>query len=240
MKLRNKLAVAIAQWRWMSRRLRVWLINLLSPGLADNLDFQARFFGFTYHGNTRNLIDRKVLFSGCHECDSLAFIRDLLSGYDSPVCLDVGANIGHHALFMSKYAERVYAFEPYEPVRQLMLEKLKTNNVDNVIVESVALGEHNEQKQFFSPPEMNLGTGSFVEEFSDANQQAGLLEVRRLDDLVDALGIDSLEFIKLDVEGFEKQTLLGAGGVLARFRPVVLCESSLFRGPGTPWIVFAQ
>jgi FkbM family methyltransferase len=227
MDLKNKLAVMIARWRWMSKRLRTWLINLLSPGLAGNLDFETPFFGFIYRGNTRNLIDRKVLFSGCHECDVLAFIRDFLCAHEGSVCVDIGANIGHHALFMSRYARRVFAFELYKPVRELMLARLTENNVSNVLVQSVALGERNEQKSFFSPPEANLGTGSFVEEFSDANQSSGVLDVRRMDDIVDSLDTDRIDFIKLDVEGYEKQTLAGAAETLACFRPVVLFESSI-------------
>lgn len=227
MAVSNNLAIVIARWRWMSKRLRMRLINLLSPGLAYRLDFSTPFFGFTYRGNTRNLIDRKVLFSGCHECDVLAFMRDFLSQVDSPVCLDIGANVGHHALFMSGYAARVIAFEPYDAVRQQMVEKLEENGISNVLIETVALGDRNEEKQFFAPPEENLGTGSFVEEFSAANQQASLLQVRRLDDVVEDLDIERVDFIKLDVEGFEKQVLLGSQAMLQRFRPVVLFESSI-------------
>ena len=48
-----------------------------------------------------------------------------------------------------------------------------------------------------------------------------------MDDLVDSLDTNRIDFIKLDVEGFEKQTLVGAAETLARFRPVVLFESSI-------------
>ena len=227
MKFTESLSEWIAKRRWMSRRLRVMLINLISPEFMQNHIFDVEFFGFRYQGTTNNLIDRKVLFSGCHECDVLAFIRDFLKQIDKPVCIDIGANIGHHALFMAKYAEKVIAFEPYAPVRESLQAKLKMNQITNVDVHAVALGAANETKRFFSPPEGNLGMGSFVEEFSDANQKAGMLEVRRMDDLFAELGIEQADFIKLDVEGFEKEALSGAIQTLSQLRPVVIFESSI-------------
>ncbi|MCW8964856.1 MAG: FkbM family methyltransferase [Gammaproteobacteria bacterium] len=226
----NKLArlcESIALKRKLSKSLRVGIINRLCPDFMKGYEFETGFFGFRYRGNTQNLIDRKVLFSGCHECDVLAFIRDFMAMLDKPVCIDIGANIGHHALFMSKHANKVLAFEPYGPVRQSLQEKLELNHISNVDIYPVALGEKNESKQFFAPPEGNLGMGSFVEEFSNANRSDEKLDVRRGDDFFAELGIERADFIKLDVEGFEKEVLSGAQETLARLRPVVLFESSI-------------
>lgn len=227
MGFKEKACSIVARQRWMSKSLRLGLIRILFPQIADGFDFVCDFFGFVYRGNTRNLIDRKVLFSGCHECDVLAFIRDYLATIDSPVCLDIGANIGHHALFMSRYAHWVIAFEPYDPVRKSMIEKLDANNITNVTVLTMALGDVNEERQFFSPPDGNLGMGSFVEEFSEANKAAETLTVRRLDDLWPEMDVGEIDFIKLDIEGFEKEALTGARQTLLDLRPTVLFESSV-------------
>ena len=223
----NGLGVRIARQRWLSKRVRNALIKLADRGFFEGREFETVFFGLVYRGNTRNLIDRKVLMSGCHECDVLAFIRDFLALIDKPMCIDIGANIGHHALFMARHANRVLAFEPYAPVRQSLQEKLELNRISNVDVYSVALGEVNESKQFFAPPEGNLGMGSFVEEFSEVNRSDEKLEVRRADEFFTELGIERADFIKLDVEGFEREVLSGARETVARLRPVVLFESSI-------------
>lgn len=223
----NSICESIALKRWLSKKIRLRLIKSLCPGFMQNHDFETGFFGYRYPGNTRNLIDRKVLFSGCHECDALAFIKDYLANLQQPVCLDIGANVGHHALFMSRHASRVFAFEPYAPVRRLLEEKLLLNEVTNVEISDIALGAENASMPFFSPPEGNLGIGSFVKDFSEVNVAAGELEVKRLDDLTGTLGLEKLDFIKLDVEGFEKDTLTGSREALKKFRPVVLFESSI-------------
>lgn len=223
----DSLCENIARQRWISKKLRLALINLLNGDFLIDHEFEADFFGYRYRGNTRNLIDRKVLFSGCHECDLLNFLRDYLSSLDEPVSADIGANVGHHALFLSRYSSRVYAFEPYAPVRNSMMLKLEANGIGNVEVFAEALGAADETRQFFAPPAENLGTGSFVEEFSVANSSAETLHIRHTDGFFQEQDVTRLDLIKLDVEGFERSVLEGAQQLLSSLRPVVIFESSL-------------
>lgn len=204
------------------------VIRLICPGFLADHELQTEFFGYTYEGNTRNLIDRKVLFSGCHECDALAFFKDVLKSQEDSVYLDIGANVGHHALFASRFASQVYAFEPYQSVREKLNEKLELNKIGNVKVLPLALGDKTETKRFFAPPDANLGTGSFVEKYSEQNTADQLLEICRLDDIFAELGIGRADLVKIDVEGFEKQVLAGAGKMLELMRPIVLFENSMY------------
>jgi hypothetical protein len=48
--------------------------------------------------------------------------------------------------------------------------------------------------------------------------------VTTVDDLVEALGLGRLEFVKVDIEGAEARLLAGARGTLAAFRPVLMLE----------------
>ncbi len=217
----------IAGLFWLSKSIRLKLLKYFAPEFEEGCVFETEFFGYVYQGNTQNLIDRKVLLSGCHECDVLAFIRDFLESRHSPGCIDIGANIGHHALFMAKYSRKVLAFEPFEPVRKQLLEKIELNKVENIECFPIALGDSNEEQRFYAPPEGNLGMGSFVEEFSSINRTSDSLVVKRADDYFQNLEIEKIDFIKLDVEGYEKNVLSGMPCVLDQYRPTVLFESSL-------------
>lgn len=228
MRIRDEICEVIARQRWASKRLRTALINFITPEFMTDHDFETGFFGYRYRGNTKNLIDRKVLFSGCHECDVLSFMKDVLVDQDDSVYIDVGANVGHHVLFMCRYASAVFAFEPYQSVRDQLEEKLDLNSVDNVKVVPVALGDKIETRRFFAPPNENLGTGSFIEEYSDQNTADQLLEIRRLDDIFTEQGIEQADMVKIDVEGFEKQVLSGARKMLELMRPIVLFENSMY------------
>ena len=227
MSISENLCMFIATRRWLSKHARVALINVLSKTFMKNQEFETAFFGFRYRGNTANILDRKVLFSGCHECDALAFLRDAIAMSEKRIYIDIGANIGHHTLFMSRYATKVYAFEPYALVRRQLEDKLFLNQVSNVTIVPTALGNRNEQLRYFSPPDENTGMGSFVEKFSALNTEGEMLEIRIADELFPELGIGRADIIKMDVEGFEKQVLLGAQAVLETLRPVILFECSL-------------
>lgn len=60
-----------------------------------------------------------------YEKASLLYLRDLLHDRGGEVFIDIGANVGQHTLFMSKYARVVHAFEPWDVVRRSIEEKVK-------------------------------------------------------------------------------------------------------------------
>ena len=57
--------------------------------------------------------------------------------------VDVGANAGHHTLFMARIADQVLAFEPFPPLQALINEKIAINYLKHVRLAPFALGEKN-------------------------------------------------------------------------------------------------
>jgi hypothetical protein len=58
-----------------------------------------------------------------------------------PVMYDIGANFGLYSLFFSRLlgrVGRVFAFEPAEFPRTLMIDNLRRNNIGDVLVENLA------------------------------------------------------------------------------------------------------
>ena len=94
-----------------------------------------------YEGNTRNLIDRRVLEYGAFEKYQLYFMRDLTRRTGrARTFLDIGANTGQHSMYMSRYVEQVHAFEPYGPVTDTFRKRLEANKITNIIIHPVGLG----------------------------------------------------------------------------------------------------
>ncbi|WP_433967598.1 FkbM family methyltransferase [Tunturiibacter gelidiferens] len=95
-----------------------------------------------------NFIDWSVFYYGAfqlHEVRLLGAIADALRATGKPVnFFDVGANIGHHTLFMSSHADHIFSFEPFSVVRSEMERKLHHALVGNVTIFPVALGDLNE------------------------------------------------------------------------------------------------
>ncbi|MCA1779925.1 MAG: FkbM family methyltransferase [Xanthomonadaceae bacterium] len=150
-----------------------------------------------------------------------ALIADILAKMDKPVVFDIGANLGAHALSMSRYADIVYAFEPFDPLANRLEEQIRLNGFDNIRVHRFGLGNKDENKTYYlDETSSNSGTGSFIPEHADATA-AGEFPVRRGDDWANDIRPD---FIKIDVEGYEGIALKGLSNTLAESRPIILME----------------
>ena len=136
--------------------------------MGRKADFVVDYFGFTYTGNTGNYIDANVYYFGAFEKPEIYFVRDTLTSLPpGPVFIDVGANTGLYTVFASKDAHTVHAFEPFPPVLQRLRALVADNGVPNVVLHPVGLGAEEAQLAFMSPPDDNLGTGSFLPGFKE-------------------------------------------------------------------------
>ncbi|MCD4721461.1 MAG: FkbM family methyltransferase [Desulfobacula sp.] len=223
----------IAEWickkKYIHRSIREFLIKIISPDFNKGHTFETDFFGLRWPGTTSNYIDYQVLLRGAYEKFMLFFMRDVVVSLPKTetVFLDVGANIGNHSLFMSKYAPIVHAFEPYEPVREALKKKITLNRIKNVIVHPKGLSCTKEIIPFYSPSVSNLGTGSFEKEYCADNKQTIIpLAVVIGDEEISEHDISGIGLIKIDVEGHERQVIKGLRQTLETNRPVVIFESS--------------
>lgn len=186
-------------------------------------EFEVDFFGSRYRGNIENHIDLHVFFLGAYETGILQFMRSLLS--KDSVAFDVGANMGHHSLFLARYCKTLESFEPYEPVRRICENRLKENHIENVHVHSIGLGDADGMAEFYEPPPDNLGIGSFLPTHSAFNRSRGLkLELRKGDSFVNELGLKRVDLIKIDVEDAEGSVLGGLKETMEKFSPHIIVE----------------
>ncbi|MEJ2670825.1 MAG: FkbM family methyltransferase [Deltaproteobacteria bacterium] len=214
---------------WLAFGVRDRIIrHFVNPDKVGPQEFETDFFGLKYQGSLNTFIDWSVYFYGAYEKGLLYLMRDLLQERQNPVFIDVGANVGQHSLFMSKFCHEVHAFEPYERVSTLLLAKIALNNLSNIVLHQVGLGDKNEFLDFYAPEGCNIGTGSFMPDHAaDNNVHIGKLEIVAGDPYIAKLQLPRLDLIKIDVEGFEKCVLLGLKGTLARYRPWVVMEYSV-------------
>ena len=131
------------------------------------------FFGFLYKGNLNSYIDWSVYFYGAYEREYLILMQKLLVGHREAVFIDIGANVGVHSLYLSRFCQQVHSFEPNSIVRSRLQEKVAMNNVKNIAIHSVGVGMKNEVLPFFAPKGGNQGTGSFISDYSDNNETVG-------------------------------------------------------------------
>lgn len=154
--------------------------------------------------------------------------------HEGAVCIDVGANIGVYSSVMARlvgHAGAVHAFEPVCHVRQKLLANVQLNGHSWIEVNECALGDGNDilEMHQVNEGEFRSGTSSFVknENFSQMGPEKFTtirVTVKTLDRYVEDCCLDKIDFVKLDVEGFELKVLLGGEATIDRYGPTILME----------------
>jgi FkbM family methyltransferase len=130
--------------------------------------------------------------------------------------IDVGAWYGPWTYWLSRRASHVVAFEPNPDVAAV----LDRTRAANVRLERAAASAHT-GRAVLALPDGGRGTEgrASLEGLSDSVRSVDV-ETCRLDDL----DVDDVVLVKIDVEGHERETLLGAEHLLARWHPLLVVE----------------
>lgn len=141
------------------------------------------------------------------------------------IVIDAGSCCGSFSAYASvKGAEAVYAFEPVAD-NFAYLERTSSLNV-NIHPVNKGLSDENTSRDIFINPEHFSGSSFIVK--TGSGVKSAEVETVRLDDFVRENNIPRIDFIKADIEGFERHMLEGAQETLARFSPkLALCTYHL-------------
>lgn len=228
----NSWMLAIFRWfghqHWLRQGIRYRIISLFySPDKKTDYPFVVDFYGLRYAGNFTNYIDWMTFFYGAYERQYGLFMRKVLAQNKEPVFIDIGANIGQHSLMLATVCKEIHAFEPYDVVREKFNHQIERNQIKNIEVHAIGLGDQNEEVTFYEPTGTNQGMGSFLSDHSDTNKQYKKLPIRRADEYFETHAINKVDLIKIDVEGLEDKVLKGMPRILSQYRPIVCMEYSL-------------
>jgi FkbM family methyltransferase len=159
---------------------------------------------------------------GEFEPEMVSFFKSLLQPTDT--VLDIGANIGCTSLLFGSRASKVYSFEPSPTTYRWLVENVQRAKLNNV--EPINLGLGKEAGTFeltFAP---NNRSGGFVSNLTSASEghQVERITIARGDDFIREHQIAKVDFIKIDVEGFEQSVIEGLAATIARDQPIVALE----------------
>ncbi len=120
------------------------------------------------------------------------------------VCLDIGSNIGQWTRPLSRIFDSVVCFEPNPNFRECFQRNVTSNNVT---LWPYGLSSHEHKaNQIFNSTVLQKGDGD--------------IECRTLD----SFGLTNVDFVKIDVDGFELELLEGASKTLTENNPVINIE----------------
>ena len=176
--------------------------------------------GITYQLDLSEYIDSSIYFGGCFEPHTTAAINRLCR--PGMTVIDIGANVGCHALRFAKLAGpagRVVAFEPMAWARAKLLRNIELNKFQNVTVESVALSDSAGTREAYFRSSWQSEEGSDPESL-----KPGPVTFETLDGYAERRGLGRVDMVKLDVDGFEFRVIRGAARTLAAHKPVIIIE----------------
>ena len=169
-------------------------------------------YKFALHG----LSEDDPYFAGIGENAESEFY-EICRGFvpEDSVCLDIGANIGLKTLFLSRHLSggQVIAIEAAPKVGECLERNVAVNHARNVTVEHIAIGDR-----------------SGVTNFADTSAYGHISEngvevaVTTMPALIERLGLSRVDFIKIDVEGFEFPILKNSIDTINQMESLVVLE----------------
>lgn len=153
-------------------------------------------------------------------------------------CLDIGANRGEVAYYISKSvgnSGKVICFEPIAKTREFLADTIKKFDLTNVIICPNALGSKNENASMFVPiiAGVNRLALAHIYKYNKSTNMVGNpilngtfenVNMLTLDCAMEILKLNKLDFIKCDAEGYEFEILDGAEKTVHKYKPLIFVE----------------
>lgn len=149
------------------------------------------------------------IYAGLHEFQDMAFLLHLLRKGD--MFVDVGANVGSYTVLAGGIGAKCISVEPTKSAFNHLMRNIQLNGIGNVVdARNIAIGSKKGILKFTS----GLDTVNHVVIDAEANSITNSeVEVDTLDNVI---AESEPVLIKIDVEGFETEVVVGAESVLAK------------------------
>jgi FkbM family methyltransferase len=184
----------------------------------------------------------KIARHGLYEKENLFLLLKLLEQLPQPVVLDIGANIGNHALAFATRARAVHAFEPIPHLFDVLSANVARNGLAQVQVHNIALSDHAGSATINMVNAGNYGASSFDKRTEDTTPVT--VNLATGDSFLASQNVARVDFVKIDVEAHEVFVLRGLMQTLRRDLPFITMEwndpLTIERLRGSPELQFLQ
>lgn len=195
-----------------------WFCLIRRLGLSERVRFRFLDCAFWLFptGVIRNMYCKPEIWPPTQE---IIWLRRVLRAGE--VYVDIGANVGSHAICVAKHLGRsgkVYAFEPHPLTFQRLQANIRLNQLSNIEAHNVALGDAEGEIGFSDLMHDDRNRVICVE------QSPGIrVPIRRLDSY--AFAHLPITILKIDTEGYELHVLRGGEQAL-RHSAMIWVEAS--------------
>jgi FkbM family methyltransferase len=205
------------------------IVRTTRTALGSSSDYVvANRHGIAWRLDLKEGIDFAI-FLGLYERSTFRALRRWVQR--GSMVVDAGANVGAHTLELARQVGptgKVFAFEPTFFAHSKLLQNLALNPglADIVVPEQVMLAASDNratESQIYSSWPLALGHDLHEKHLGRFQTTEGARAIS-LDTYLRQVGVSRLDFIKLDVDGFECEVLEGAQNCLEKFQPTIIME----------------
>ena len=131
------------------------------------------------------------------------------------VVLDIGAGIGEEALILAPRVGRMICVEANDAVYRCLVKNIAANDLGNVTAVKCAISDHNGEIRMTDTAE-HLANRQIA-------QGGVVVPAVTIATLCNAHGVSQVDFLKMNIEGSERQAIKGFGAIDIR-RLVISCH----------------
>jgi FkbM family methyltransferase len=198
---------------------------MISPYLLENRHIAVKHcrHGVFMYSRNDNFVGRGLDLYG-EWCDfEIQLLRNYIRYGDTVI--DVGANIGTHAVAFGNMVGPmgiVHAFEPQRRLFAMLSGNIALNALESVVCHQAAVGDTMSEIVLPSLPSPDLHFNFSAVSLMQGNNAGDKVTLVT----VDSLNLQKCAAIKIDVEGMETMVLAGARQTIERCQPVLYLENN--------------
>jgi len=204
----RRLVWHMCDWPGFSQQTRQKLRKRFARKLAGPFDVTFQGMKFRLYP-AENYCDRVIFGRGelPEPAEHEALVPHIRPGM---TFVDIGGNIGSYSIFVGIQAKRditLVALEPHPRTYQKLLFNLKANGLPTQHVMNLGAGAEHDTLDLWSDGGSNIGHTSMLRAGTANPKVAVKVPVAPLTALLDERGIDHVDLLKIDIEGFEDRAL---------------------------------
>ena len=154
-----------------------------------------------------------LIENGVYEPETVQTLQTFLK--EGGVFFDVGANEGYHTVIASRIVGpkgRVFAIEPQSRLQSALQKNLELNQCTNVTLIKSAISDKEGRAILFLLPDTNSGASGLIRatKYRVPTEQVNTVTLEKL---FATYSVDICDLMKVDIEGFEPEAILGSASL---------------------------
>ena len=142
------------------------------------------------------------------------------------IVLECGCHIGSHTIKLASLCKQIYGFEPMIESYEILEKNIKLNNIENTIIYNKGVSNKIGTEKFLWIANGNPGHSGLdnnpMGRPNHHEQCNESIEVKTV--TIDSLNLEKLDFIKMDIEGYEPLAIEGAMNTIKKCKPIITLE----------------